>query len=178
MPQKISQSLALAGGHLAVVVCGACYCIPDAGRGPAGGLVHGYGTITGADSSYGFFAPEVGCLHRAQFVLQDDHGNSWSDSFDQASTNEARLRLSGIVEVAFMSGEAYEAPQWRKRLVKSWAATMFERHPRAAALSVIVEAYDIPTMAAYRGGSRPNWQTVYEAQIRRDRSADRSSKEE
>ena len=157
----------LAAGHLVVVVCGACCCLPDTSLGPVAQTVRWYATMSGANSNYGFFAPQVGAPHRAKFSLHDDQGSTWSDVFDQTNSPEARLRLTGIVDSTFMSGEAVESPEWRKHLVRSWAATMFTRHPTAMSLTVLVEAYDVPTMADYRAGSRPSWQVVYRAQVQR-----------
>jgi hypothetical protein len=159
--------LLLAGGHLVVVVCGACYSLPDRNNGPAAQIVGWYATMSGAGTSYGFFAPVVGARHRAKFLLIDGKGSKWWDVFDRASNLEARLRLTGIVENAFMSGDADEFPEWRGRLVKSWAATMFTRHPRAKTLRVVVEYYDIPAIAEYRAGERPSWKTVYRGQVHR-----------
>ena len=177
MSHRRTLWLSLAAAHLAIVVCGASYCVPGYDQGTTAGLIRWYGTMSGAGSSYGFFAPEVGFPHRARFVLRDEHGITWSDSFDRASTNEARLRLTGIVETSFMSGDAYESAQWREKLVKSWAATMFTRHSRAVELTVVVEAYDVPSMTAYRTGARPGWQTVYEARMRRDSSSVNAARE-
>ena len=177
MSHRRTLWLLSAAAHLAIVLCGACYCLPDYDQGSAAGLIRWYGTTSGAGSSYGFFAPEVGVPHRARFVLRDEQGGTWSDSFDRASTNEARLRLTGIVVTSFMSGDAYKSAQWREKLVKSWAATMFTRHSRAVELTVVVEAYDVPNMAAYRTGSRPGWQTVYEARLRRDSSPVNTARE-
>jgi hypothetical protein len=84
---------------------------------------------------------------------------------DQANSPEVRLRLMSIIDYPFTSGAAAELPAWRQQLVKSWAATMFSRHPRAVSLTVMVEAYDIPTMAQFRAGLRPRWIVVYEAQV-------------
>jgi hypothetical protein len=66
-----------------------------------------------------------------------------------------------------MSGDADEFPEWRRRLVKSWAATMFTRHQRAKTLTAVVEYYDIPAIAEYRAGARPSWKTVYRGQVHR-----------
>jgi hypothetical protein len=134
-------------------------------------LLRWYAQLSGADSEYGFFAPEVGSEQRASFLLQDEDGLKWSDAIDQANSSEARLRLINIVESPFMTGTAAEWPAWRRQLVKSWAATMFSRHPRAVSLTVIVEAYDVPTMAEYRAAQRPSWKLVYEARIQRDSPA-------
>ena len=167
MPFRRYFWILFSAGHLVAVVCGACYWLPDSNRGPAAQTVRWYATMSGADNSFAFFAPSVGALHRTRFLLQDDKGSTWWDAFDQTNSAEARLRLTGIVDAAFMSGDAEEFPEWRKQLIKSWAATMFTRHPSAVSLTVGVEAYDVPTMADYRAGSRPNWQKVYQAQLQR-----------
>ena len=164
--------LLLAAGHLGVVICGASNCIPDRHAGPPAQVCRWYATMSGAGSSYGFFAPAVGAPHRARFLLKDDSGSTWWDTFDQAGNSEARLRLTGIVDGAFMSGDVEEFPQWRKRLVSSWAATMFTRHPSAVSLTVTVEAYVVPGMAEYRAGSRPSWQEVYRADVQRRAAVD------
>jgi hypothetical protein len=167
MPVSRCIWLVLGAGHLITVVCGACYRLPDRNNGPAAQIVRWYAAISGAESSYGFFAPVVGAAHRARFLLKDDKRSTLWDGFDQASSLETRLRFTGIVENAFMSGDADEFPDWRKRLVKSWAAMMFTRHPRAESLTAVVEYYDVPTIAEYRTGSRPSWKAAYRGQVQR-----------
>lgn len=161
----------LGTGHLLAVVCGAGYCLPDRDLGPVAQVFRWYATMSGAENSFGFFAPEVGTTHRAKFLLRDDQGATWWDTFDQTSNSEARLRLTGIVDAAFMTPKAESEPAWRQRLVRSWAATIFRQHPRAVSLTVVVEAYDVPTRANYRAGSRPTWKVVYQAHVQRHAGA-------
>jgi hypothetical protein len=169
--------LLLAIWHLSIVICGAAYGIPDWHGGPPARILRWYATISGAGSSYGFFAPAVGAPHRARFLLKDDQGLVWSDGFERAGNPEARLRLTGIVEAAFMTRAAQESPPWRQRLVESWSATMFSRHPEAVSLTVTVEAYYVPDMAEYRSGARPRWITVYRAQVQRRSPAEEEETE-
>lgn len=162
--------LLLAAAHLALVICGACDGLPD-GRGePIARPLLWYAQMSGADSKYSFYAPEVGDNYRARFTLQDSQGCAWSASFEEADSPEARLRLSGIAAAGFANGAAAESPERRKRLVRSWAATMFSRHPSSVSLTVVVEEYEIPTMAQYREGRRPRWNVVYQAQAQRNSS--------
>jgi hypothetical protein len=135
-------------------------------------MVRWYACMSGANSHYGFYAPNVGEQYRARFMLYDDQGLAWGDSFDDSNSPEARLRLGGSAASAFANGEAEKTPARRERLVKSWAAAMFTRHPSAVSLTVVVEAHDIPSMAEYRTGLRPSWNPVYEARVQRDSSAD------
>jgi hypothetical protein len=157
----------LGAAHLIVVVCGASGCLPERKSGPLAHLLRWYARLSGADSEYGFYAPDVGAESRARFILQDENGSTWTDALNQATSPEARLRLVSIVD-PFTGGAAQELPAWRRQLVKSWAARMFSRHPRAVSLTLIVENYAVPTMAQIRAGQRPSWMAVYQARIQRE----------
>src|SRR5262249_49107670 len=135
-------------------------------------VVQAYAKLSGADGQYGFYAPEVGAQYRARFILQDNQGNTRCDGLDEATCPEARLRLGGSVECVFANGTAEQVPKLRKRRVKSWAAAMFTRHPGAVTVTVVVEVWNIPTMAEYRDGLRPNWISVYHCQVLRDSLVD------
>ena len=167
MPNRRSIWLLIAAGHVAMLICGATRLLQDQDTGAAAQLVRWYGTMSGADSNYGFFAPAVGSKHRARFLLANAEGDTWEEALDQTGSGETRLRLSGIVEEPFMSGQAEDHPEWRRRLVTSLAATMFSRHPNAVSLKMEVEAYDIPPIASYRAGERPKWVKLYQAEFQR-----------
>lgn len=164
--------LLLVISHLGVVIWGATGRLPRRDRGPAARFLVGYARMTRADSYYGFFAPTVGAPHRARFILNDDQGKTWQDTLERNSKSEARLRLTGIVDRAFMVGTAQELPEWRRRLLQSWGATMFSRHPSAVSFHIVVEARDIPTMEEFRAGSRPAWILVYQAEVHRQAATD------
>src|SRR5262249_39300275 len=151
------------------VICGASYFAPSAT--PGGRAYRWYAEISGADSSYAFFAPRVGARHRARFVLQDQQDATWVDALDETGSPEVRLRLTGLIEDPFMSGRATERPEMRERLIRSWAATMLTRHPTAASVTIEVEACDIPRIVEYRAGVRPRWVKIYQARVQR-RAAD------
>jgi hypothetical protein len=154
--------------HLLIVICGACDSLPDGSTGPLAHILQSYAAMSGAESQYGFYAPDVGERHRPRFILKDDRGFTWQDSFEGTKSPEARLRLEGTADYAFANGAADKSPSIRQHLVKSWAAAMFTRHPSASSLTVVVEAFEIPTMAEFRAGSRRRWRMVYQAQLRRD----------
>jgi hypothetical protein len=162
--------------HLSAVICGASYFAPSAI--PAGRTYRWYAEISGAGSSFGFFAPRVGARHRARFVLEDQQGGTWEEALDETGNPETRLRVTGLIEDPFMSGRATERPEMRGRLIRSWAATMFTRHPAAASVTIEVEAYDIPRIEDYRAGARPRWVKVYQARVHRhtaDKGANNAS---
>ena len=158
----------LGAAHLVAVIGGAAHWLPERSTSGIGKAVEWYGRMSGADSQYAFFAPEVVARFRARFILQDERGATWSDRLEQTKSPEAGLRLEGIVERAFANKAAEESAERRERLVKSWAAAMFTRHPQAVSLTIVVEAYDVPTMAEFRAGRRPKWETVYEARVDRE----------
>ena len=158
----------LGAAHLAFVICGAAGWWPERSTSAVGKAMEWYGRMSGADSQFGFFAPAVVAQFRSRCILQDERGDTWSDSLEQAKSPEVRLQLEGIIERAFANGAAEESAQRRERLAKSWAAAMFNRHPRAVSLTIIVEAYDVPTMAEYRAGRRPKWEIIYEASVKRE----------
>jgi hypothetical protein len=158
--------------HLAIVILGASGGLPHRKQGAWVQGLHWYAMMSGANSQYGFYAPSVGNNSRTRFDLQDESGQTWSDSFEAAKCAEARLRLEGA-DFPFMNGEAQQSPELRERLVKSWAAPMFTRHPDAVALTVCVESYDVPSMSDYRAGMRPNWNLIYQAHVQRDIAAER-----
>ncbi len=154
--------------HLALVICGAAHWLPKHSASFLGSAVRCYGRMTGADSQFSFYAPAVGALYRSRFVLENARDASWSASLEQAKSPEAALRLQGIIECAFANGAAEESAPRRERLAKSWAAAMFNRHPRAVSLTIAVEACDVPTMAEYRAGRPPKWEIIYEARLKRE----------
>src|SRR5258708_1561918 len=96
-----------------LIACGAAR-LPPVG---AGKLIRGYGGLTGADSSYGFFAPGIGEQLRASFVLVDGAGRTWEDVLDPGGNREVELRVGSILGMSSMPeiGEAVRA---------SWAARM------------------------------------------------------
>ena len=53
----------------------------------------------------------------------------------------------------------------RRRPIRSWAETLFARHPDAVSLTIEAEAYDVPVIVEYRDCARPSWEPVYRTQI-------------
>jgi hypothetical protein len=158
----------LAAAHVVLVTCGAADILPDGRREPLARPLLWYARMAGADNQFSYYAPEVGDNYRTRFTLRDSNWGEWEAGFENSDSPEARLRLTGIAFGAFANGAATQFPERRVRLVKSWAAAMFSRYPSAVALTAVVEVYELPTMAEYRGGQRPAWKVVYQAQVQRD----------
>lgn len=160
--------IVLGAAHLVVVIVGASHLLPGRRTTGIGKAVECYGRMTGSGSQFSFYAPAVVARFRTRFILQDARGDTWTDSLEQTKNQEAGLRLEGMIERAFANGAAEESALRRERLVKSWGAAMFNRHSRAASLTIVVEVYDVPTMSDYRVGRRPSWETLYEARVERE----------
>jgi hypothetical protein len=160
MNKRTIYLVAFAGCHLLLVICGAAGVglLPSA-SGP-GGALRWYGAVSGADSSYGFFAPDVGSDARAMLTIVDNAGRSWTEPLEKAGNQELRVRLgNAFSQAADGTGQ--------RGLAASWAARIFGRHPEASVVTVRVQIYDIPTMQEFRSGETPAWITVYERAFRR-----------
>ena len=117
-----------------------------------------YGALSGTDSSYGFFAPSVGTQLRVTFVLTDAAGNTTTDVLTTGVSKEADLRIGDMVAIFWMDDQ-----DLKRGMAGSWAGRMLARHPESTRVVVHLDAYDLPTMAGYSEGKRPEWDPYYEA---------------
>jgi hypothetical protein len=130
-------------------------------------VISQYGALSGTDSAYGFFAPSVGTQLQVTFVLTDAAGKITTDVLTTGVSKEADLRIGDMVAIFWMDDQNLQ-----RSLVGSWAGRMLARHPEATRVAVNLDAYDLPTMAEYREGKRPEWSPYYEAEfVRRDRAS-------
>jgi hypothetical protein len=151
---------ALAAVHLALVVCGAAgWRLLSERHGPGKTLAL-CRAMTGSDNGYGFYAPEVGSVFRARFILIDAAGRGRGVEFDLGNNPETRLRISNLVNMR-------EDEESQDAAAASMAAGMFSRHPEARQVTVTIEEYDPGTMQEYRGGAQPRWEVVYEESFAR-----------
>jgi hypothetical protein len=155
MTKRTACLVAFAAGHLFLVACGAAgFGLLPEGTGAEKAL-RCYGAMTGADNTYGFFAPDVAEEARGFLTITDPDGRSWTEPVVEGDNEEVRLRLSSMYGVA-AGGEQ------RRGLAASWAARAFGRHPEARVITVRIDLYEVPTMEDYRDGDRPEFVTIYE----------------
>jgi hypothetical protein len=125
-----------------------------------------YGALSGTDSAYGFFAPSVGTQLQVTFELTDAAGKTTTDILTTGVSKEADLRIGDMVAIFWMDDQ-----DLKRSIAASWAGRMLARHPDAVRVVVHLDAYDLPTMAGYREGKRPEWGPYYEAEfVRRART--------
>ena len=151
---------ALAAVHLCLVLCGAVSLPLLSDDRPAGKALRLGRAMTGSDTNYGFFAPELGASLEARFTLIDKDGRTWTDELDPGNTIESRLRINNVL------AWCYEE-DLREQVAASLAGSMLARHPTAVKVIVRIEEYDPPTFAEFRSGVRPNWDLLYEATVSR-----------
>ena len=149
--------------HLVLVVCGALDIVL-AGRNPVCGVAAQYSDVSGADTQYGFFAPSVASQCRAVFTLRDTAGREWTDDLAEDEAGFGWRTGSAIDAVPRTPDKA------KRSLTGSWAAVLFGRHEDAVEVTVDAQIELLPTMAAWRGGARPQWKSLYRTTfVRRDK---------
>jgi hypothetical protein len=159
MSWKLRLGLTWAVLHLLLTVRGAAGLPLPGGLGGRAWAV--YDAATGSGSSYGFFAPGVASMPRARMQVTDGDGVATTTVLRHAPACEVDLRIGTAVSMVLHIDEPM-----RRALAASWAATAFAR-PKAANFVVRVELLELPTMAEYRAGSRPQWRPYYEASFSR-----------
>ena len=147
----------LAGIHLFLVVCGATKKPLLPREHPASDTLRIYGAVSGSDSHYGFFAPEVGPQIRVVFLLTDANGKTRSETPGEGLNPEASLRAGSTTSV-FNAPEMDDAT--RKALLASWADGMFAKHPDVEKVTIRLEIFDPLTMSEYQQGKRPAWKLM------------------
>ena len=155
MKNRVLIPLAL--GHLGMVVLGACRA----------NLVHSpvlgkYAALSGADSSYGFFAPGVGSQLRANFSVIDGSGKERQTALDEGGSHEVALRTASIVGLFW---DEVKQESVRRAIAASWAGKLFSRNASAKEVVIRLDSYDLPSMKDYRRGVRPQWVPFYRAKF-------------
>lgn len=165
MRNKISK-VALFGYismHLFLVTLSAFYIrIPE--WMPGKDIFDFYQKASGADSSYGFFAPSIGTKTRALFDIIDAHGSKKVNiSLLPEAGREVQTRLGGIYDE--FSTKAADEAGFRRPLAASLAAAVFSQHADTAQVVLHAQEYRPKTMAEYRQGQRAGWSEYYVARF-------------
>jgi hypothetical protein len=111
----------------------------------------GYAHITGVESPYTFFAPNVPESLKIVFEIHLRDNRVIYDVPSVASRTEG-LRLSALIDQAVR-----EPGLWRDVVLQMLAASAADVNPGAIRIRVIVTALKFPGPAEYRNGARP-WQ--------------------
>jgi hypothetical protein len=154
--------LGLTLGHLFLVVLGAASV--DLYRlGPLGRFLNDYSDLSGADSGYRFFAPNIYGNAVATFSIKDRQGHVLPASIETGSSHEADLNA------AHLAGKVGpDNPERRRLLAGSLARKLFARHPEALEVLVRFEYFETVSMDEFKSGARPQRTLDYEASFARD----------
>lgn len=163
--------------HLLIVACGAARLTPAPPGTAAEYATRLYMALSGADGTYGFFAPVVDPQVRVRFVVAGADGRERVVSLRDGSTGEANLRRSGVARLLRTAD-----PGRRDEVLRSLTASVLDRHADVARVTALVEVYGVrrpagpiefPSMAEYRDGVRPDWQLVDAASFVRPKAGGR-----
>jgi len=142
--------------HLFVVACGALRVAwLEAPAGIAGKALKAYAGLSGADATYGFFAPAVPPRRRVRLELVDADGKQDVALLHDGASPEARSSLKSLLALFA------KTPAARHDIAAYWAARMFDEHPGAMRVTAAVEEMVTPSMVSYLDGARPSWSRIY-----------------
>ena len=147
------------GCHLALVVAGAAH-VTSRVQAPVGRGLRVYDALSGAGDSYSFFAPAVGPELRARFIIRTARGDSFEETLENGKSREVGFRLGNLAGTVYIAAERTDL---RRAFLGALAASRFGAHPEAHRVEVIIEEWEMPTMAEYRVGARPRWRSLHEA---------------
>jgi len=158
--RRALSGLAVALAHLGVVTLGALQ-VDLLGGGSLARTVAYYAVLSGADSSYDFFAPRVDARPEASFQVTDATGAVRTEGLAPGANREAAIRVDNIVRLFLLTDEE----KVRRSLAASWAGKVFARHPGAESVVFRLEFCDLPSMREYREGKQPSWDLEYQAKF-------------
>lgn len=167
MKQKYIKRFLLAWAflHLTLVTLSASY-IKIADWMPGKNIIDIYNKASGADSSYGFFAPAIGSKARAVFDLVDEDGKKFENiSLSSEKEREIQIRLGGLYDE--FTKKDLDA-NFRKPLAASLAAAIFSKFANAKEVTLHVQEFSPITMEEYQKGQRATWSEYYQARFIKD----------
>jgi len=123
-------------------------------RNPVRQTIIGYAHLSGVESPYTFFAPNVPQSLRVVFEIHYPDNRIVYDVPHVQSHTEG-LRLSALVDQA-----AAQPGLWRDVILQMLAASAADRNPDATQIQVVVAALKFPRPTDYLTGSEPTYELV------------------
>jgi hypothetical protein len=122
-----------------------------------------YKNLSGVFRDYRFFAPAVASDMRAGFFLEQADGTTEFEAF-ATDNRELSLRYHCII------ASSMRDERLRDLMARSWSAVMLGSHPDATRVTVVAQAFALPSMSAFVAGQEPRWNVVYAAAFDRRRA--------
>lgn len=123
-----------------------------------------YTIYTALHADYSFFAPEVGSSHELQIEFTDKTDASYEIQLSP-SNREVNVRFSCMLLI-FTRDRVFQ-----ELIARSIAATAYKQCPSATSITVSVYRYNLPTIAEYRSGQKPD-RTLYFKSVHRTPNAE------
>lgn len=144
---------AAAALHLALAFCAPAEVqLPFEGSSELWHAVAVYANATGADNSFGFYAPAVGSDHKVECMAFVPATESWVQVQLPSVNRETSLRFDTL------TGQATKEGKHDEIMNACWAAYVFGQIPGAEIVLVEHHVELIPTMEQFRKtGIRPAW---------------------
>jgi len=156
--------LAVLGGYLLFVLCGAFTYAPWIGWGRLGGAVSTFGDLSGARYSFGFFAPDIPNPVVAVVTYRTSEGEAWEEVFG-AGTRELDHRLTTMMTF-------FTVVDTDNLHATALAAYALGHHPEADQIDVSLKCHRLPSMEEFRNGIRPSDDEYYWARFGRRAALD------
>ncbi len=118
-----------------------------------------YSDYSGAETGYGFYAPNVASQFLVLYTIKDDDGNVIETSLPRHYSKEALTRYFTAFDV-FMDkidkpDEKYD--NFMDVIMKSMALKVLEDHPPYRNIEADLLVYDLPVIAEFQAGERPDY---------------------
>ncbi len=166
-----SLVILLALSHLTWVALFAAH-VPMPSEGALGTFMRWYLGISGCNTRYGFFAPNVGTNLRARFEVVDHKGTHKSEILEAGSSRESQIRVQNVMS---LFGRYIANPKIERSLTASWAGTVLGRYPAATEVGVFVEVLEFPELSHHARGKESVWREVYRVKFTRNQIKKESS---
>jgi hypothetical protein len=167
MKERIFKSFLLGWAivHLALVSVGASYG-QLADWLPCRNIINFYTQASGANSSYGFFAPSIGMKVQGLFDLIYEDGSKLTHvPLITDTEREMHIRLGGIFDE--LTNTDNENTHLRQSLAASLCAAMFTKYHEIVEVILHVQEFLPVSIAEYREGKRQLWVDYYKARFAR-----------
>jgi hypothetical protein len=119
---------------------------------PPHGALAVYLNMTGTESGYSYFAPNVPDNYKLVFQLQYRDGRT-EDELPEVSGRATGLRLATLLDE--IAETEYEP--LRAMLVKMLAYAVWQRHQDAIRIHAVFGYVELPTMAEFRAGKKESY---------------------
>jgi hypothetical protein len=130
-------------------------------EGPVGkvgstNFVRSYLHLTGIESGYSYFAPNVGDSYKLVFELQHPDGRMDYDSFTP-ETREGNLRLDGLLDQVVKT----RSDALRELVMRLLTESAWQRYPEVVHVRAVLAALKFPEPNEYRNGRRPSYDFLF-----------------